>query len=91
VVVGDERLGTGQWQWAGGGSRRERKVYRQRMRSGCNLALERASLKIGMASMLSGSGDGLGGGLSFPEKDMYQLLLYGGLSTCFQGVDKWFP
>jgi hypothetical protein len=24
VVVGDDRLGTGQWQWAGGGSRRER-------------------------------------------------------------------
>jgi hypothetical protein len=22
---------------------------------------------------------------------MYQLLLCGGLSTCFQGVDKWFP
>jgi hypothetical protein len=25
-VVGDDRLGTGQWQWAGGGSRRERQV-----------------------------------------------------------------
>jgi hypothetical protein len=24
VVVGDDRLGTGQWQWVGGGSRRER-------------------------------------------------------------------
>jgi hypothetical protein len=22
---------------------------------------------------------------------MYQLLLCGGLSTCFKGVDKWFP
>jgi hypothetical protein len=69
VVVGDDRLGTGQWQWAGGGSRREREVYRQRMWSGCSEALSRASLKIGMASMLSGSGDGLVGGLSCPEKD----------------------
>jgi hypothetical protein len=25
VVVGDDRLGTGQWQRAGGGSRRERR------------------------------------------------------------------
>jgi hypothetical protein len=45
VVVRDDRLGTGQWQWAGGYSRREREVYRERMWSGCNLALERASLK----------------------------------------------
>jgi hypothetical protein len=92
VVVGDDRLGTGQWQWAGGGSRREREVYRHRMWSGCNLALERASLKIGMASMLSGSGDGLGGVLSCPEKDRCtNYSCTGGLSMCFQGVDKWFP
>jgi hypothetical protein len=26
-VVRDDRLGTGQWQWAGGGGRREREVY----------------------------------------------------------------
>jgi hypothetical protein len=44
-VVRDNRLRTGQWQWAVGGSRRERAVYRERVRSGCNLALERASLK----------------------------------------------
>jgi hypothetical protein len=31
VVVGDDRLGTGQWQWVGGGRRREREVYRQGM------------------------------------------------------------
>jgi hypothetical protein len=38
--------------------------------SGCEVdALERASLKIGMASMLSRSGDGLGGGQSCPDKD----------------------
>jgi hypothetical protein len=24
--VGDDRLGTGQWEWAGGGKRREREV-----------------------------------------------------------------
>jgi hypothetical protein len=30
VVVGDDRLGTGQWQWAGGGSRREREVLKRR-------------------------------------------------------------
>jgi hypothetical protein len=54
VVVGDDRLGTGQWQWAGGGRRREREVYRQRMWSGCNLALERASLKISFIIESSG-------------------------------------
>jgi hypothetical protein len=26
VVVGDDRLGTGQWEWAGGGSSRERYI-----------------------------------------------------------------
>jgi hypothetical protein len=26
VVVGDDRLGTGQWQWAGSGNRRERGI-----------------------------------------------------------------
>jgi hypothetical protein len=26
VVVGDDMLGTGQWQWAGGGSSRERGI-----------------------------------------------------------------
>jgi hypothetical protein len=26
VVVGDDRLGTGQWEWAGGGKSREREV-----------------------------------------------------------------
>jgi hypothetical protein len=45
VVVTDDRLGIGQWQWAGGGSSRERAVCRERLWSGCNLALERASLK----------------------------------------------
>jgi hypothetical protein len=30
VVVRDDRLGTGQWQWADGGSR-ERAVYRERL------------------------------------------------------------
>jgi hypothetical protein len=44
-VVRDDRLGTGQWQWAVGSSRREREVYQERMCSGCNLALERDSLK----------------------------------------------
>jgi hypothetical protein len=47
-----------------------------------------------MASKLAGNGDRVGGGggaeLSW-EGQMYQLLLYGGLSTCFLGVDKWFP
>jgi hypothetical protein len=31
VVVGDDKLGTGQWECAGGGSSREREIYRQRM------------------------------------------------------------
>jgi hypothetical protein len=44
-VVRDDRLGTGQWQWVVGSSRREREVYRERMSSGCNLALGRASSK----------------------------------------------
>jgi hypothetical protein len=69
VVVGDDRLGTGQWQWAGGGSRRERELYRQRMWDGCNLALERSSLKIRMTTKVAGNRDRLGGGLSCPEKD----------------------
>jgi hypothetical protein len=29
VVVRDDRLGTGQWQWVGGSSGREREVYRE--------------------------------------------------------------
>jgi hypothetical protein len=42
--------------------------------------------------MLSGNDDGLGGGLSCPEKDRCtNYSCAGGLSTCFQGVDKWFP
>jgi hypothetical protein len=42
--------------------------------------------------MLSGSGDGLGGGLSCPVKDRCtNYYCTGGLSMCFQGVDKWFP
>jgi hypothetical protein len=45
VVVRDDRLGTGQWQWVVGSSRREREVYQERMSSGCNSALGRASLK----------------------------------------------
>jgi hypothetical protein len=41
VVVGDDRLGTGQWECAGGGSSRERERGRY-IDKGCNLALERA-------------------------------------------------
>jgi hypothetical protein len=43
--------------------------------------------------MLSGGDDGLGGGLSCPEKDRCTKCSCtgGGLSSCFQGVDKWFP
>jgi hypothetical protein len=44
VVVRDDRLGTGQWQWVVGSSRREREVYRERMSSGFNSALGRSSL-----------------------------------------------
>jgi hypothetical protein len=55
------------------------------------LISERASLKAGKVSMLSGGDDGLGGGLSCPEKDRCTKYCTGGLSTCFQGVDKWFP
>jgi hypothetical protein len=42
VVVRDDRLGTSQWQWVVGSSRREREreVYRERMSSGCNQPLE---------------------------------------------------
>jgi hypothetical protein len=42
VVVRDDRLGNGQWQWVVGSSRREREVYQERMSSGCNSALGRA-------------------------------------------------
>jgi hypothetical protein len=44
-MVRDDRLGTGQWQWVVGSSRREREVYQERISSGCNSALGRASLK----------------------------------------------
>jgi hypothetical protein len=50
VVVGDDRLGTGQWQWAGGGSRRERELYRQRMCSGCNLKVFVTPVRLFMDS-----------------------------------------
>jgi hypothetical protein len=86
VVVGDDRLGTGQWEWAGGGSSREWEVYRQE------------DVKWMQRSPWKGLVEGREGinvvgrwrrvrrraELSW-ERQMYQVLLYGGAFYVFSG------
>jgi hypothetical protein len=62
------------------------------MCSGCNLALEMASLKDRDGINVIGKWRRVWRRTELSwEGQMYQLLLCGGLSTCFKGVDKWFP
>jgi hypothetical protein len=80
-VVRDDRLGTGQWPWVGGASRREREVYRE-SEVGCQVdavqPLEGLVESPGWNQCDREVTTGLAEGLSCPEKDRCNNYSLGG-------------